>query len=696
VNRPRPAERLLWHAFTALVILGLAWAFYAPALSKTGGLWPAPLDDVYIHFGFARSAALGHPFQWIPGNGFSSGGTSLTYPLLLAPGYLLGFHGASLGIFAALLACACLFDLCRSARALVARAPRFIAWIAPPLLLAVPLLDWSLFSGMETALFYALLGRALVAVREVELAPPHLRPGAQIRAGTYCALLVATRPESVAVALPLGVAVAHAAGSLGTLSSLARGSGPTMAFLGANAIVNKAFTAEWGAAGAIRKLLTANPYTTPLDIAPEIVRNVIALRSMALESALGRAPFAMAVPILAGLALLDRRSRRLAAPLVIGSIGALLLASLNATARFQNLRYAAPSIAMLLLAALLGASSLASRRGRALPLAGALLAGTAALAPAIWFPVQIDHFARASANIAGQQAEVAARIAALDPPPRVVLVGDAGAIPYLSGIRAIDGLGLGGYRGMPFARASVHGVPAVVELIERLPPSERPDLMALYPSWWQGLADVFGRRIDAVKITDNVICAADEKVIYRADWAALELPGEARPGAVDGLDVADLIDERAHRYEPPVPRGGYVIGDIRLEMLNEDQYKPKDALGRAAARLRFDAGRIVPEGRGEVFTVATSVPRGPVELAIRTDEGGEVHLRIEVARAETPISTSEITVPARGPSPRGAGSPGQWFEVKTSLPDVAGGDRIRILAARGFWRSFRIWLLRRP
>lgn len=680
VNRRRFPEALLWHAFTALVILALAWAFYAPALKKTGGLWPAPLDDVYIHFGFARSAALGYPFQWIPGNGFSSGGTSLTYPLLLAPGYWLGFRGASLGVFAALLACACLFDLCRSARALAAPAPRWIAWIAPPLLLAVPLLDWSLFSGMETALFYALLGRALAAVREVEIAPPHLRSGAQIRAGIYCALLVATRPESVAVALPLGVAVAHAAGSLGTLSSLACGAGPTIAFLAANATVNKIYTDEWGAAGAIRKLLTANPYTTPLDIAPEIVRNVIALQSMALESALGRSPYSWAVPLLAGIALLDRRTRRLAAPLVIGAMGALLLASLNATARFQNLRYAAPSIAMLLLAAILGASSLASKRGRLWPLSAAILAGTAIIAPAFWFPVQIDHFARASANIAEQQVEVAARIAALHPPARAVLVGDAGAIPYLSGIRAIDGLGLGGYRGMPFARASVHGVPAVVELIERLDPSERPDLFALYPSWWQGLADVFGRKIDAVKITDNVICAADEKVIYRADWAALELPGETRRGAVDGIDIADLIDERAHRYEAPVPRGGYVIGSVNIEM--------------AMNTLRFDAGRIVPEGRAEAFRVASSVSRGPIDLAMRTDEGGEVRLKIEVTRGGALVSTSEITVPARAKTAKNDGSPGQWFEVKASLPDVAGGDRIRIFAAQGFWRSFRIWLLR--
>src|SRR5262249_15049823 len=260
-------------------------------------------------------------------------------------------------------------------------------------------------------------------------------------------------------------------------------------------------------------------------------------------------------------AAFDRRCRRLAVPLLLGAGSSVLLVSFNTTARFQNFRYAAPALLMLLTAAALGAGALAVRgpSGRA----AAAVGGAVAIgAPAGAFPRQIAHFARASANIAGQQVEVAARLARSVPTPRRVLVGDAGAIPYLSGIDAIDGLGLGGYRGLPFARASVNGVPAVVELIERLPASERPDVLALYPSWWRGLADVFGRRVDAVKIADNVICAADEKVIYAADWSALADAAEAREGAVDELDTGDLVSEREHAYEVPAPRGGWVIGAV--------------------------------------------------------------------------------------------------------------------------------------
>ncbi|WP_437534696.1 hypothetical protein WME79_10925 [Sorangium sp. So ce726] len=670
---------LLWHASAAIPVLGAAAAFYGPALARTGGVWPAPLDDVYIHFGFARAAALGHPFSWIPGNGYSSGGTSLVYPLVLAPGYLLGFRGAWLGLFAALLACAALLDLCRSLRQLLdprggpgAASSRWVAWAAPLFVVAVPLLDWSWFSGMELALLGAVMGRALVAVRRAELAPPTQRPAEQLRAGLLAALLVATRPEAVALAAPLAVAVAHAAGSLGAAASLARASLPTALLLVAQAAANRALTGEWSAAGAVRKLILSNPYPAPLEKAVEVIKNLAALRVQALESALGGPSYAFLLPLLGAIAALDRRARRVAVPLLIGAYGSLLLVALNATARYQNLRYAAPALAMLLVAAALGTEALA-RRGRLAAGVAAALALAALAAPSAWFARQIDHFARSSANIAGQQVEVARRLAARVPRPRRVLLGDAGAIPYLSGIPAIDGLGLGGYRGMPFARASVHGVPAVVELIERLDAAERPDVFALYPSWWGGLADVFGRRVDAVKIEDNVMCAADEKVIYEADWSALALPGERRDGAIDEVDIADLVDERAHGYAFPSPRGGWVVGAVLQD--------GSDGGGAP----RFDAGRIIPEGREQSFAIGAvaASARGPAVLALRTDGGGPIAIGVAVERA---ADEARVEVPER-PLDR-------WSEIRVPLRDVAPGDLVRIRALRGTFRSFHVWLLR--
>src|SRR5688572_2131860 len=50
-------------------------SFQDGTASRTLGPWSAPLDDVFIHFDFARSTARGRPFEWSQGNGYSSGGT---------------------------------------------------------------------------------------------------------------------------------------------------------------------------------------------------------------------------------------------------------------------------------------------------------------------------------------------------------------------------------------------------------------------------------------------------------------------------------------------------------------------------------------------------------------------------------------------------------------------------------------------
>jgi hypothetical protein len=662
----------LWIPAATLVVAGLGAAFWIAGIARTGGAFPVPLDDVYIHFGFARSAALGHPFSWIPGNGYSSGGTSLIYPLILAPAWAVGFRGARLAVFAALLAVACVVDLGRSIRDLLARAkaPTWVAAVAPVLVIAVPLVDWSLFSGMETALFAAILGRALVATeRAGGSASPGERGRAQLVAGVWGALLIATRPESAPLALLLGLASAYGARSLALLPSLARSIGPSLVFLGGQAGVNWLLTGEIAAAGAVRKLLGSNPYVTPLEIAGEVIKNLVALREAALSSALGGPLVSWIVPLLGVVAVIDRRSRRLSIPLLVGAYTALLLVSLNSTARFQNLRYAVPTLLMLLAAAALGVGAIARLRWGCVMAAAALAA--AVIAPAKWFPKQIDYFARSSGNIEEQQAEVARRLAAEVPRRNRVLVGDAGAIPYLSGLGAIDGLGLGGYRGMPFARASVHGIPAVVELIERLPRSERPDVMALYPSWWKGLADVFGTRDFGVKIQDNVICAADEKVVYTPDWSTLGEPGEVREGAVDELDVADLVDERAHRYEVSAPRGGWVVGEI---------------LADGAGKRRFDAGRIVPEGRHDAFIVDARVVHRDAVIVFRTSGGGPGLIRVDIERGGQIVESREVAYPER--------PAGSWSEVRVGVCDVGGGDRLVTYAVRSAFPSFHVWVLR--
>ncbi|MBW2454627.1 MAG: hypothetical protein JRI68_08955 [Deltaproteobacteria bacterium] len=671
--------RSLWHLWAVAVVTTVAAAFYLPALDRTGGVWPAPLDDVYIYYGHARSWALGHPFAWFPGNGYSSGATSVLYPLLLAPAWALGLRGSALGIAAAAIALLCLVDLCRTLRALLGGGVG--SWLLPPLVMAVPLLDWSWLCGMETALFGALLGRALLWSHRALRDPPAARGRCQRWAGVWIALMVLTRPESVVLAAGLGLAILHGARSLSTWPSLTRALGPAAAALSFQAAANYALTGEWSPAGAVRKLIWSVPYTDGPTGVIEVARNLVVLLHQGFGRALGGHPYWLALVALVLGGIVTARHRRLVLALVVGWAGGLLLVCLNSTARYQNYRYCAPLLAMLLCGAALGMHGLG--RGRARRALAFALAAIAILAPSRELGRQTDHFAAASANILEQHGQVARRLTELHPVPKRVLVNDAGAIPYLSEIPPLDGLGLGGFRRLPFARASVHGLPAVVELIERLPPGDRPDTLAVYPGWWGGVVEPFGRRIAGVRIEHNVICAAEEKVIYAADWSTLASPGARLAGTVDQLDVADLVAEEAHAYEFPAPRGGWVIAATLVSQ-------------RQGGVLRYDAGRLIPSGSGESFRVAAPLARGPATLVLRTDDDGAAarattvgippDLRLEIRRQGVTVATHEVVLPPR-PTDR-------WNEPAVPLAEVGGGDEITLTALTRPWRSFHLWLLR--
>src|SRR5690606_35427477 len=158
-SRPPSGARSL--AACALLPLACGVLFWVPALERARGHFPVPLDDVYIHHAFARSLAQGSPFEWIPGNGYSSGETAPLYAIVLALGWLVGFRGPWLGAFGALVAVASLAFVVRAVHALVRPAPPLLAWALAALPFSVPLLDWTFFSGMEVALLAGALAAAL-------------------------------------------------------------------------------------------------------------------------------------------------------------------------------------------------------------------------------------------------------------------------------------------------------------------------------------------------------------------------------------------------------------------------------------------------------------------------------------------------------------------------------------------------------
>ena len=655
-------EDRLHFFFSAALATAAACLFWVPALRATGGEWPAPLDDVFIHYDFARATAAGHPFEWIAGQGFSSGETSPLYPFVLAPGYLVGFRGVWLGAWAALVALVCVVSLMRSLRELVRPSPAYVSFLASALVVAVGTLDWAWWSGMEVALFGGALGRALVAVKRARDAPPGTRARAQWLCGAWGAALVLTRPEAAVLVATFGVIVARRAGARSARAALVRAGLPgalaTFGVLG----LNRAFTGDAMSAGAILKLLSRNPYLSDVGRARELVVNLVSFHLRVLEAQLSFVPRLWPLlPLLALAGLASKRTRGLAAACLVSLVLWTLVVSWNGAARYQNFRYYAPALALLVVAAALGLAAL-SRARRARPLV-ATLGGAAVLLAIPGLRPQVDHFRRAARNVHEQQVEVGRRIARTTPADAIVLVGDAGAIPYLSRRTSVDALGLGGFHGVPFARAATHGEAATLELLQRLRPAERPTVLALYPNWFAGITSRFGRELDRVTIDDNVICGGVTKVIYAADWTALDAPDPPPAYVVDELDVADVLSEEAHAYVSPAPDGGWAVLDVRGGV--------------------FDAGRILPQGRAEMFRVLHGAR--PATLFVRVADAASA---LGVVTSHAGVAALEVqTTPV-------ATTPGGWGLVRAELPDgLVAGDVVTLRASRGEARDFHVWLV---
>jgi hypothetical protein len=681
----------------ALATLASARVFYGYLRQQTGGEWSAPLDDVFIHFDYARATARGYPFQWSEGNGYSSGNTSLLYPFALAIGYWAGFRDQAMMVWAAIVAMVSTFGFLWGASRLFRFLPRLTTVLAPAAIFSVGALGWTLWSGMEVAFFLGLWGAAALVAIDVADGRLSWRPGA-LGLGALGVLLVTTRPEAATSMLVLGLYVAghvaHRHGVKQAFSAAIRAGGPAIGALAVQAIANRLLTGESAANGAIVKLALYNPYLTPdqklgewkfiLDYAVDRMT----LHHFGEPIVTGPGPKDRLawgwIPVwLALVPFADRRTRGAATLLWSSAILWVLLVALNGQARWQNERYLMPAVAWVLLAAALGVAVLIAPAWRIRwrrRLHAAVGAAVAVAALLTWWKVervqyrdQIWFFGRASRNIRDQHITAGRMLRALDPQPNRVMVGDAGALLYASDLPGFDLIGLGGYRDLPLARAGVHGIAATLELIERMKPADRPEIMAIYATWWPALPTWFGQRLFGVTVRGNVICGGAEKVILRADWHLLgtgNLPRTMAPSemVLDEVDVADLVSEREHRYVFPQPEGGYA--EMRV-------------LDDGTGRDLWDAGRRIPLGRTETMRIGKLEPGRGARLVLRTvvDRASAIDVQVGAItkRIDLPVTKGwkEISIELPGDA------------IKTTEADVA------ITPRGGEWVGFHLWVVSR-
>jgi hypothetical protein len=648
-----PLEPTLYGLWAATLTLLCACRFYSSMRLQTAyadlfldaraleravngalGPWSAPLDDVFIHFDFARQTARGHAFEWSPGAGYSSGGTSLLYPFVLVPGLWLGLGGLNLMQWAAVVACVSVFGSLLALRRLWSGLPRGTSYLLPPVFLSVGALDWSLWSGMEVALFLGLWSLAIVAWDDLRSAAstPGVPFAAAALLGVSGLLVCATRPEGIGALFVLAATALWQHRRQTPVRLLLLGAlalAPACAVLVGHGLANRWLTGDSTAAGALVKLEMHHPYLSRADVLGAWWFHFKYQVLRVTQYHFSDVPWiGWSAWLIAAYALWAPTTRRPAIVLWLSMLTWVSIVALNGQVRWQNERYTMPAVAWLLISAALGLTAalaqLERRRVRSFvpAVCGVLLTALFVWRQAPRFREQLWFFGRASRNIYDQHVQTGRKLRdEFRPQPSRVLVGDAGAIPYVSDLPALDIIGLGGFHGLPFARATRQNVAAGIELIERLNRAERPDIFAIYPGWWGDFPLWFGRRIDAVPVRGNVICGGASKVLYQPRWESLDrseqpfslAPGERR---VDGVDMADLVSERDHGYA--LSNGS--VGHVLMKLL------PNPSLPREDL---WDAGRVVPPGVRESFTLSGLDPERPVALIVRAAPTEPIALELE-------------------------------------------------------------------
>jgi hypothetical protein len=669
----------LYGVWAAAFTIASARMFYGYMLQQTGGEWSAPLDDVFIHFDYARSTARGHPLEWVSGNGVSSGNTSVSYPFVLAIGWLLGFQNERLMQFAAWLALLAVFGVLLLARDF---------FLTAFMLLGLGALNWSLWSGMEVAFFLGTWALACAAFLTIWKKRERASTRDEWLLGALCGLMFFTRPEALLTTAVFGLFAAHARATPATFIRIC---GTALVLFAVQAGWNAFYTGEFSQNGAIVKLAIENPFLSSAERFADYRRNLQHAVMKCLEYHFADTPpYGAFVPFLALCAFASRRARPLSLLLAMQIALWLLVVSLNGQVLWQNERYVMPAVLWLLLLCVLGVGALAEANASVQTLAGstlvalaigsrlhafeggqrtdlqqymgslgALLLLAAGLCILMFWQVtriavalatlcvlfvhqepnmrgQKWFFGRASRNIRDQQTRLGRFLVTLPEIARGarVAVGDAGAILYASDAKGLDLIGLGGFHDYPFARANVSGIGATIELLERLSERDRPVYLALFPSWWGSLPHWFGSEVVArFPAEGNVICGDYEHVLYRADWHLLG-SGEAlrsMPASTstirDSIDVADIISERAHDYRwSKFADNGRTV----MKILPADSAEPSEM---------FDAGRDIWPAQSESFRFGNLIAGRDAQLVIRTAPEATTTVHIFIDDVEGPSAS---------------------------------------------------------
>ena len=231
-----------------------------------------------------------------------------------------------------------------------------------------------------------------------------------------------------------------------------------------------------------------------------------------------------------------------------------------------------------------------------------------------------------------------------------------------------------------FTKTARLGSAGIWEAIERLPAVRRPDVLAVYPSWFDPAFLQIHKQVYSQRLFRPSIAAGNPMNVYLADWSLAGRGNAPKDSAVVAqagtwmevaeVDVADLASETAAEYRFHVLDGAY---DSILKLQKDGRGEPL-----------MDGGRLV--SGWEEFTVTLPV-------------GAQVLL---VSRTHAPF---RVRVEANGQDAgiwgTSGGEGGHWLESAFPLPADAIRDQkvtFRITSDdphHSAYGSFHYWIYRR-
>ncbi|HEY1816004.1 MAG TPA: hypothetical protein VGG74_26830 [Kofleriaceae bacterium] len=676
-------------AIVVAIAAFIVWAFAATVLVRTRHM-VLPLDDSYIYLTYAKQFGRAHPFTYFSGGGYSAGSTSVLWPMLLAPFWMLGARGHAL-VWVSYGMCALLFagvglGIYKIVRRVAGCGP--VGAACAVMALAIGPFAFGALSGMEVAFAAALLVLVVWLLLDRDAsAPPDWKLAAALAATSL------SRPEATLV---VGGVVMF--GAIATWR--ARGLRPAARWLVALVpallwlTANKLFAGHWFPNTGVVK---SQFYLPGFDWASWRTTTIAQLK--ATFRALFWEPGSPLVhPRLVTLVLVAGAARaivwavRANKPLVaIVAIGApiALIAGVVATSgvgngvtitayNFQNYRYVATALPLLFV---LAGFALAPFVTRKLPFAIAASCVAAAFLYTAWPELRENMrlFAQGAVDTNAQVVTLGHYIHDKLPGARVML-HDAGAIAYYGDGPVYDMLGL---VTNDQAEVANNGPGSRFEFLEHMPPGERPAYFAYYPSWL-GSMDFFGAALVHTPLgpgftTKPRLVGDGDMELLPAVWDHIgtgeaPLADHAGWAVVDTVDVADLASERAHHWTATL--GHRRLGDPTARWsFVEREVMPSGLVIDGGRTIRADGAPA-----GESFELDVD-PDKPVRLVLRTGGAPDVTYQDHVGRTTLDIDGATVDVPA---------PIGRFVELAIDLPK--GTHRVTVRSAHSY-RAFHWFAL---